>query len=108
MMFGLYQEEIDEIIRVISMFPEIESAFIFGSRAKGNFRKGSDVDIVLTGNNADYHTTLNINNILNEDTLMPYHFDVIKYEDINNPDLKKHIQRVGKLIYKRSDKIVVS
>jgi uncharacterized protein len=46
MMFGLDQEEIDEIIRVISMFPEIESAFIFGSRAKGNFRKGSDVDIV--------------------------------------------------------------
>lgn len=107
-MFGLDQNEIDEIIRVISQFPEIESAFIFGSRAKGNFKNGSDVDIAINGKAADYHTALNINDILNEDTLMPYHFDVIYYEDINNPDLKKHILLVGKLIYKRSDKLVIS
>lgn len=41
------ENDIEEILRVISNYKEVESAFIFGSRVKGNYRNGSDVDIAL-------------------------------------------------------------
>ena len=47
--YGLLDPEFDEIVRTISFRDTVESALIFGSRAKGNYRSGSDVDIALKG-----------------------------------------------------------
>lgn len=98
-MFGLSDSDINEIIALLHENEEVEQAFIFGSRAKGNFKTGSDVDIALKGKDLSFNVVNKISGILNEDTLMPYRFDVLNYHTISNPDLIEHIDRVGKLLY---------
>lgn len=98
--FGLQDSDLNEIIQVLKTIPQVKEAIIFGSRAKGTFKKGSDVDIVLKGE-AINHSILNrISYILNEETFMPYQFDILHFNGITNPDLLEHIHRVGKTFYK--------
>ena len=67
-LFGLKQSDLQNIIDVIQQQMEIEEAIIFGSRAKGNYRAGSDIDIALKGPKVNIITTRNISYILNEET----------------------------------------
>lgn len=97
-MFGLRETDIEEICRVFRQFTQVECAIIFGSRAKGNYRNGSDVDIALKGH-IPFNILISISSILNEETMMPYRFDILDYDAITNPDLVLHIDRVGKLLY---------
>ncbi|MDB5007881.1 MAG: polymerase beta domain protein region [Mucilaginibacter sp.] len=91
--FGFKQGDLETIVEVLSMFPEIKKAVIFGSRAKGNYKQGSDVDIAIwTENNID---AWQLPGILNEETLLPYKFDVLDYDKIDNRQLKEHITRAG-------------
>jgi predicted nucleotidyltransferase len=98
-MFGLKDQDIEEIHAVLRQFPEIESALIFGSRAKGNYRNGSDVDIALKGERVTFGMAVHVAGILNEDTLMPYHFDVLDFNSITNAGLSAHINRVGVVFF---------
>ena len=100
-MFGLKDEDISTITGIIAQYGEVEKAFIFGSRAKGNYRNGSDVDIALQGKKISLETISGISYVLNEETLMPYHFDVLNYHTLNNPDLIHHIDRVGICFYEK-------
>ncbi|MDD5616268.1 MAG: nucleotidyltransferase domain-containing protein [Candidatus Methanoperedens sp.] len=97
--FGLKAGDIYIIIDILRKYPQIEQALIFGSRAKGNYRPGSDVDIVLKGNVNDITTEISFS--LNEDSLLPYKFDVLDYNSISNKNLIDHIKRVGIVFYER-------
>ena len=99
--FGLLDVDIEIIMQVLRKHPKVERAFIFGSRAKGNFKNGSDVDIALKGTDLDFDTISQVSYWLNEETNMPYRFDVLNYESINEPKLQEHIDRVGIEIYNR-------
>lgn len=92
---GLTNTELKNIISVLKQYPSIQSALIFGSRAKGNYKTGSDVDIALKGGRMSFRDLSDINYVLNEETPLIYFFDVIDYSSITNPDLKNHIDRVG-------------
>lgn len=85
----------------MAQYPAITQAIIFGSRAKGNYRPGSDVDIALEGNNIQAQTISLIRDYLNEETLMPYHFDVLNLQTLTEEKLRAHITRVGKVIYSK-------
>lgn len=98
-MFGLKDSDIIAIRQVLSQFPEVQRALVFGSRAKGTHRNGSDVDLALKGDLLSYQTTLQIASILNEETMMPYHFDILDYHSIEHTNLVAHIDRVGQVIY---------
>ena len=100
--FGLTSESIEWIFRVLRVFPEIEEAIIFGSRAKGNCKPGSDIDLAVKGNFQNYNFVERIRNMLEEGLYLPYFFDVVEYNKISNPSLKEHIDRVGKLFYKKN------
>jgi predicted nucleotidyltransferase len=100
-MFGLRNEDLNSIIAIIAKYEEVEKAYIFGSRAKGNYKNGSDVDIALKGENIPFNTINNISYELNEETIMPYHFDVLNYHTLNNQELISHIDRVGKCFYEK-------
>jgi predicted nucleotidyltransferase len=100
-LFGLKREDIQNIIAVIQKYAEVEEAVIFGSRAKGNYKVSSDIDIALKGIHISHKTTGSISYTLNEETLMPYQFDVLNYHTLSNADLQKHINRVGISFYKR-------
>ena len=96
---GLRESDLTQILSVLKNQPEITEALIFGSRAKGNYKNGSDVDIALKGD-ISFQKVSQVGFMLNEQTLMPYKFDVLNFHTIQNSDLIEHINRVGVLIYK--------
>ena len=100
--FGLDKSDLDTIISIIGQHPEVDEACVFGSRAKGNYRNGSDVDIALKGTKLNFNITSHISYLLNEETNMPYKFDVLNYHSISNEELVKHIDRVGICFYQQS------
>ena len=100
MRFGLEENVIERINAVFSFFPEIEQVVLYGSRAKGNYRIGSDIDLTLKGKELNL-TLLNAVDTKIDDLLLPYLFDISIFEQISNPDLVNHIERVGKLIYEK-------
>ncbi|HED05295.1 MAG TPA: nucleotidyltransferase domain-containing protein [Ignavibacteria bacterium] len=78
-----------------------EKAVIFGSRAIGNFKRGSDIDIALYGKKLTSDILNNIKIKLNEQLPIPYFIDIVNYAEIQNENLKKHIDREGKVFYSR-------
>jgi uncharacterized protein len=93
--FGLSERDLARITAVLSDYPAVERALIYGSRAKGVHRRGSDVDIALQGEGLTYRIVAAVSYRLNEETTMPYRFDLLNYHAIDNPDLADHIDRVG-------------
>ncbi|WP_291099684.1 MULTISPECIES: nucleotidyltransferase domain-containing protein [unclassified Flavobacterium] len=100
MEFGLKQETIDKINSVFRKHPEIDKVIIYGSRAKGNFRKGSDIDLTLIGNDLEYDLVGTIDSEI-DDLNTPYLFDISIFKLLNSPSLEEHINRVGKVFYKK-------
>jgi len=97
--FGLSEEIVVRIKQVFKNYPELERAKVFGSRAKGNYRENSDIDIVVWGN-LDSQKLGQI--VLDLDELpTPYSFDLKLYSEINHPKLKSHIDRVAKYFYSK-------
>ena len=100
MNFGLTDETIKYICSVFIKHDEIETVIIHGSRAKGNYKIGSDIDLTLTGKNLTNDTlTSVIQEIDNLNT--PYLFDISIFDNLNSPELEDHIQRVGKEFFKK-------
>ena len=100
--FGISESSYQLIIETLRKFPEIDQATIFGSRAKGNFKKGSDIDIAIKGGNISPSLALDIAAVLNEKKPIPYFIDVISYDHISNQNLKDHIDRVGIILYSKN------
>jgi predicted nucleotidyltransferase len=103
MNFGLRMEDLDYIKAVISGYPEIEKAAIFGSRAKGRFKPGSDVDLAVWGDGIDATTIAHLHALLEEEGPLPYFFDVVDYTHLDHGALREQIDRTGKLIFRRED-----
>lgn len=97
-MSGLTAADLTTICNVLKQYPQVHEAILFGSRAKGTHRAGSDVDIALKGNELE-GVTIQISATLNQETLLPYFFDILDFDSIDNQDLIDHIKRVGKVIY---------
>lgn len=95
---GLSKEIWNEITKVFENFLKIIEVILFGSRAMGNFREGSDIDLAVKGENIELNDLLDIEAAL-EDLQLLYTFDVINYAKLTNPDLKAHINRVGIQVY---------
>ena len=100
MKFGLKESTLEKIINVIVSAKKVDQAILYGSRAKGNNRQGSDIDISLKGENISIEELNRISLDL-DDLLLPYTFDLSIYEHIKNPDLIDHINRVGIILYTR-------
>jgi predicted nucleotidyltransferase len=98
MQFGLNAEDVAKINRVFSDFDAIESVFIYGSRAKGNYKNGSDIDLTLVEQKMSFSEFLALETQLDE-LLLPYKIDLSQKRKIANPDLLSHINRVGQLFY---------
>jgi len=97
--FGLSQNIIDILKNFFNKFPEIKEVKIYGSRALGTYRKGSDIDFALFG---DISSSLITKIRYGIDELpTPYMFDITDYNTIGNEKLKKHIDEFGKNFYKK-------
>jgi len=98
-MFGIYPKSYQEILMIFEDCLSIDEVVIYGSRAKGNYREGSDIDITLKGE----ITKEDLNKLWHklDDSFIPYKFDISIFKDLKSESLIEHIQRVGKTFYKR-------
>ncbi|MBN1930728.1 MAG: nucleotidyltransferase domain-containing protein [Desulfobacterales bacterium] len=101
MQYGLKQITIEKICWIFSKYEQVEEVILYGSRAKGNYRPGSDVDLTLKGKKLNLKV-LNKISVDLDDLLLPYTFDISIYHHITNPDVIEHIERVGKVFYKKN------
>ncbi len=100
MRFGLKEHTIEKIKDVFADFQEIEKAILYGSRVKGNFKPGSDIDLVLTAPGLSLKDLFKIENQL-DDLLLPWKIDLSLIHQISNPDLVDHINREGIVFYEK-------
>lgn len=102
MKYGLSQSVIQKINTILSRYPQVEKATLFGSRAKGNYKNGSDIDLTLHGANLSLSVIYKILDDLDE-LLLPYTIDLSIFNHIDDPDVIDHIERVGVTFYDKSE-----
>lgn len=98
-MYGVKENTWNLIVNEIKKNAEIESAIIFGSRAKGNYLKGSDIDIALKGKSITDSLLTRLSRRINMELPIPYKVDLILYERLTNKNLIDHINECGKVIH---------
>jgi predicted nucleotidyltransferase len=99
-MYGLRNNDMEKLHSIFVRFPEVEEVVLYGSRAKGTYHNGSDIDITMKGEKLNGDTSSQIALAL-DDLLLPYMIDLSVFHQIDNPDLVDHINRVGRLFYKK-------
>lgn len=102
MEFGLTENVIEKIRDVFRLYPEIDEAIIYGSRAMDKYKTASDIDLTFKGNDLSLNVLSKIEWAL-DDLLLPYTFDLSIFNKITNPDLVDHIKRVGRTFYLKSE-----
>ena len=100
--FGLKEDDIQAVGAVFARYPQVEKAILYGSRAKGNYKNGSDIDLTLLGGEDLTFSMLSPIMTDLDDLLLPYTMDVSIFRHINDPDVIEHIQRVGVTFYEKT------
>jgi predicted nucleotidyltransferase len=95
---GLTKEQSEKILELLQSNPAVKEIVLFGSRAKGNYREGSDIDIALKGAKI---TDCDRLSLAYQDLYLPWVLDLVAYETIEALSLKEHIDRVGLVLFKR-------
>lgn len=95
---GLPWPLVQQICEHFKSYPEVTQVILFGSRAKGNYRPNSDIDLCLEAAELSFSKYLQLADAL-DDLVLPYSLDLALKHQIDNPDLLNHIERVGVLIY---------
>lgn len=98
---GLQDSDINDIINIIRKNEKIDKIILFGSRAKQTYEKGSDIDIAISGNGLNTNDILDLSNAL-DDLDLPYKFDLVILERINEKELLDHIFRKGIVLYNKN------
>lgn len=101
MKYGLDDKYFDKLISVFPKHPEVESVVLYGSRAKGNYKPFSDIDVTLKGATL---TRQLLGEIFTEidDLLLPYFLDISIYDNLTDKDFIKAIDETGVEIYRRN------
>ena len=98
--FGLEESTIERINAVFADHPQVEQVILYGSRAKGNYRRGSDIDLTIKGEAVTLSELMKIETEL-DDLLLPYMIDISILHKIHDPDLIDHVKRLGAVFYQK-------
>ena len=98
--FGIAEKAFEELIILFSQNPNIEKVVLFGSRAMGKYKEGSDIDLALFGTDIKLNDQLDLSLKL-EKLEYPYSYDFQIYKNIKDKDVLDHINRVGVIIYQK-------
>ncbi len=107
MIGGISDKSYELIYNAFVKYPMVEEVILFGSRAKGDFKNGSDIDLAIKGHENLKNTAWEISSYLNETLPIPYTIDVLDYNNLKNESLKNHIDRVGIIFFKQNQKEVL-
>lgn len=98
--YGLPEQAVESLQRVFRACPQIDKVVLYGSRAKGNYRAGSDIDLCIKGEALTLRGLMAIESNIDE-LLLPWKVDLSLMHRIDNADLLKHIGRVGVVFYEK-------
>jgi predicted nucleotidyltransferase len=98
--FGLSAREMNEVFRILLAHPQITRVFVFGSRAKGTFHTGSDLDLAIMNDDVDPKIVDKVIGAFNESSL-PFSVDLVQYHALTHDSFKSHIDRVAKVFYQK-------
>ncbi len=98
---GLSESTLDKLYSVFKKHTAIETALVYGSRAKGNYKAGSDIDLTIKGDVIPFLELMKIEDEI-DDLYLPYMVDISHYKNLKNTDLIDHIDRVGVSIYEKA------
>jgi uncharacterized protein len=101
---GLSDDTVKKICGVFEKYPQIQKAILYGSRAKGNYKTGSDIDITLLGEGLSQQLCMDVADALDE-LLLAYMIDLSIFDSLNHAELKAHIDRVGIALYTAEPKV---
>ncbi|MEI8243643.1 MAG: nucleotidyltransferase domain-containing protein [bacterium] len=85
---------------VFAQYPAVEEVVLYGSRAKGTFKPGSDIDLTIREHGMSLDDVLRLETQL-DDLLLPYKVDLSLFRQIQHAPLLEHIQRAGVSFYVR-------
>jgi len=97
---GLSAQVVEQIVSVLARFPEIQKVVLFGSRAKGMHKLGSDIDLAICGVDLDWRTLGRVEDAL-DDLFLPYSFSLLIYDDTTDAEVEAQIQSVGQNVFGR-------
>jgi predicted nucleotidyltransferase len=97
---GLNDRDLNTIRAILNKHRAIQKVYIFGSRAMGNWHKGSDIDLAIMDDKVSEEVIREISADFEESSL-PYFVDVVHFNSTRELALKDHISRFGKLFYER-------
>ncbi len=100
-MFGLSTDTLRNLRGVLAQDPHIEKTLMYGSRAKGNYKTGSDIDITLIGKGLTLTDTIYPLRDRLRKLYLPYKFDISIFNQLDEGDVIEHVLRVGKTLYQR-------
>ena len=100
--YGLHPSVVQDLCAVFARYPQVEKVLLYGSRAKGNYKNGSDIDLTICDNGE--MTLRHVSQILDDidQFLLPYMFDLSLLKQIDDADVLDHIRRVGVPFYVKS------
>lgn len=101
MMGGISETSLSKIRGVLRCYPQVEQAIVYGSRAKGTHRNGSDIDLTLQGGDELTFDIFGKILIDLDNQFLPYSIDLSIFADITDTDLIAHIRRVGIVLYRK-------
>jgi len=102
----LSRQVVESIQDVLAHFPEVRRAVLFGSRAKGTAKQGSDIDLALYGEGLDWRVLGRIDDEL-DDLLLPYTFSLLHHDARTDSEVAAHIERVGVPFYHHESAVAV-
>ncbi|NQZ33372.1 MAG: nucleotidyltransferase domain-containing protein [Oceanospirillaceae bacterium] len=101
---GLTNGIIGKLHRIFDSYQKLDTVILYGSRALGTYKMGSDIDLTFIGNGLGFNDILNLEAEL-DDLMTPYSFDISIFDQLDNPQLIEHINRVGVVFYERDAKL---
>ncbi len=101
---GLSGKTLNTIRNILRSHPEVDVAILFGSRAKGTYRPGSDIDLSLVGANLSHQILLRIMSEF-DDSSIPYLVDLSMFDQIGDAAVRSHIHRMGQILYQKETEV---
>ena len=95
-LFGLTDRDMATFRNIFKKYPDVRLVHLFGSRAKGSFQLGSDVDLAIMNPGLSEKTLQQLNSDFEESSL-PYNVDLVDYQKTTHEELRDHIDQVGKI-----------
>jgi predicted nucleotidyltransferase len=101
--YGLREKDMDFLLCIYTSFPAVKKVILYGSRATGTYERGSDVDLVIVGNDVSYEDISKMKVRIENENPSLLSYSLILMDSIKNEKLKSQIDKYGKVIYQKDN-----